>query len=266
MSSKLELEWKSPIPNPENNPDGESIAFYTGFYNFQGTNRKNKAQENREDSPDKSRSALIERVYPYIHSLPKESFVLDLGAGRQIFEKEYEEKYGKPACNIITVDSANIPKTRLLTKGYPHIQASGRSLPFANEVFDATISNMAFDFMLPEGLAELYRVSKQGAFVFLTLHHQSLLNYDIDNKLRKLTRNINHKAQGQGHINERTKLQLGVYLYHVYLRDNKMLFETKDQIREFFNAGGFDTKRIDVKSDPADKWWEVDLVKQSVIV
>jgi len=178
--SELELGWKSSIPHPGYNPDGESRAFYSLYYNYHGRNRKNNILENREDSPDESRGSLLRRVYPFISSLPKESFVLDLGAGRQIFEREYEETYGnKPTCQIFTLDIASIQSDRLLAEGYPHVQATGRSLPLRDEQFDAVISNMAFDFMLPEALPELRRVAKSGASVFLNLHHPSLVKYDI---------------------------------------------------------------------------------------
>lgn len=260
--SKLELGWKSSIPHPGHNPDGESLAYYSLYYGFNGVNRKNKLWENKKDSPDESRTSLIKKVHPHISSLSHEGFVLDLGAGRQIFEKEYEDKYGRPKCSIVTVDIANIPKYRLLAQGYQHLQASGRSLPFHNEKFDIVISNMAFDFMLPQALPELYRIIKPGGAAFLNLHHPSLVNYDIKQKLHKLMRSFRCKKI----IPEQKELQLAVYRYHGYLRDKRILFETEDQIVEVFTTAGFEIKQIEVESDAhnLNKWWEVDITKNPI--
>jgi len=255
MASKLEVD----IPQPKRNPDGEAQVYYTLYYNCAINNRKNVLQEHIEDSPGKSRSSLIERVYPYISSLRKDSLVLDLGAGRQIFEKEYEDKYGKPECDIITLDIAKIPKERLLAKDYQHVLATGRALPFKNETFAALISNMAFDFMLPETLTQLHRVIKQGAWIFLNLHHPSLTDYDIDTEIARLNRQMKYKKN----IKPQKILQLAVYQYHKHLRDNRLLFETEDQIRKVFGIGGFEVKGIEIKSDQNNKWWEVDLRKLS---
>lgn len=250
------------IPHPGYNPDGESHAFYTAYYNFSSRNKKNREFENREDSPDESRESLIQRVHPFIEDLPKGKRVLDLGAGREIFEKEYEDRYSKPKCTIVPVDIAKISRERLLTNGYPHIRATGRSLPFRNDSFDLVISNMAFDFMLPEALPELHRVTKNGALIFFNLHHPSLLNYDIDDKHAQVSRKIRNEYKFRKKSNEKLELKRAVFLHHRHLRDNKILFESDYQIRKFFREGGFYVSSVDIKADLRDKWWEVDLVKQ----
>lgn len=255
------LELKPNMPRPGYNPDGESYAFYTGYYNLSGRNRKNKEWENRDDSPDESRASLIKRIHPFINSLSPESIVLDLGAGRQIFETEYENNYGKPPCRIISMDIASIPKDRLLADGYPHIQASGRQMPFPNGKFDAVISNMAFDFMLPEALPELHRVAKIGASIFLNLHHPTLLQYNIDAELSRIARKMRYQTLSRKTNNEKIRLKRAVFLHHKHLKDNRLLFETTEQIEEYFNEGGFEVKSVEIKSDPSDKWWEVDLIK-----
>lgn len=251
------------MPHPGHNPDGESHAFYTAYYNYSGRDRKNKEWENKDDSPDESRASLIKRVHPFIDSLPKGSTVLDLGAGRQIFEKEYEDKYGKPSCQIVTLDIAGIQTNRLLVHGYPHIQASGRQMPFPDEQFNAVVSNMAFDFMLPEALLELQRIAKSGASIFLNLHHPSLVNYDIDRELNRVARKMRHEGQFRKANKEKLRLKRAVFLHHKHLKDNRLLFETHDQIARYFSEGGFDIKSIELKSDSNDKWWEVDLAKQT---
>lgn len=254
---RLELD----MPHPGYDPDGESRVFYTAYYNLIGRNGKNKEWENRDDSPDESRASLIRRTHPFIDSLPKGSRILDLGAGREIFEKEYDDTYGKPKCQIIAMDIARIPEERLLAHGYPHIQASGRQMPFPDEQFDAVISNMAFDFMLPEALPELQRVAKPGASIFLNLHHPSLLKYDIDEELNKVTRKMRYETQSRKTNYKKLRLKRAVFLHHKHLRDNNLLFETHDQIEIYFCEGGFDVTSVEIKSDPSDKWWEVDLVK-----
>lgn len=252
------------IPHPGYDPDGESHTFYTAYYKYSGRDRRNKEWENKDDSPDESRASLMKRIHPLIDSLPKGSRVLDLGAGRQIFEREYEETYGnKPICQIVTLDIASIQSHRLLAEGYPHVQATGRSLPFRDGQFDAVISNMAFDFMLPEALPELRRVAKSGASIFLNLHHPSLVKYDIDRKLTQVARTMRHEGQFIKTNNEKLRLKRAVFLHHKHLRDNRLLFETQDQIKAYFDEGGFDTTGVEIKSNQSDKWWEVDLVKSS---
>ena len=260
----LESEFRSHIPDPASDPEGESYAFYSSFYNLDTKNAKNKLWRNKEDSPDLSRTSLIKRVHPYINALPKDSYVLDLGAGRQILEKEWKDIYDiKPPCQVVTLDIASIPKASLLAKDYEHVQATGGTLPFRDEQFNAVVSNMAFDFMPSQALAETYRIAKPGGLVFLNLHHPSLVNYDINRELSKLRRKIRHKTAANSEISEQKKLKFAVYRYHEYLRDNNKLFKTADQIRSHFGEGGFNASRIDLNSDGNDTWWEVDLVKPS---
>ena len=255
--SKLELN----IPHPAYDPDRESHTFYTAYYKYSGRDRKNKAWENRDDSPDESRASLIRKVHPIIDSLPKGSIVLDIGAGRQIFEREYENEYGKPSCQIVTMDISEIDKQRLLAEGYPHVTASGRQMPFADEKFDAVISNMAFDFMPPEALPELRRVAKSGASIFLNLHHPSLVNYDIDRELSKVTRKMRYEGLFRKTNSEKLRLKRAVFLHHKHLRDNKLLFKTPDEIKKYFSEGCLEVTTVEIKSDLTDRWWEVNLVK-----
>ncbi|MBI2049546.1 methyltransferase domain-containing protein [Candidatus Roizmanbacteria bacterium] len=248
--------------SPRHDPDGESQAFYSAFYNYSSRDEKNRERENREDSPDESRASLIQRVHPFIEALPEGMRVLDLGAGREIFEKEYEDTYVKPKCEIVPLDIAEISKERLLTKDYPHIRATGRSLPFKKDSFGMVISNLAFDFMLPEALPELNRVIKPGGLIFLNLHHPSLLRYDIDNELVQTLRKIGHDRKFKRKVSEKLLLKRAVLLYHRQLRDDKSLFESEGQIKSYFTNGGFDVLTVGTKSDLRDKWWEVDLVKK----
>ncbi len=249
------------IPHPRYDPDGELNAFYTAYYKFSRKNQKNMECENREDSPDESRESLIKRVHPFVEFLPETSIVLDLGAGRQIFERGYEDAYGRPKCQIVSVDIANIRKEQLLAQDYPHIQVSGRNMPFRDEVFEIAISNMAFDFMLPEVLPELHRVTKPGAQVFLNLHHPSLVQYDINRELTQVSRKIKYEEKYGKKSDDKLRLKRAVFLYHRYLRDSKVLFETDDQIKCYFNNGGFEVLFVNLQSDLRDKWWEVDLIK-----
>lgn len=253
----LRLELNMPYPG---DPDKEARVFYTAYYLFSGRDGKNREWENTDDSPDESRTSLIKKTHTLIDLLPKDSRVLDLGAGRQIFEKEYEDNFGRPKCKIIAVDIANIPKENLLADAYPHIQASGRQLPFSNDSFDAVVSNMAFDFMLPEALPELQRVAKPGASIFLNLHHPSLLKYDIDHELAKVKRKMRFESKFSKRY-EKLKLRKTVLSHHRHLRNNGLLFETHDQIAKYFTDGGFNIKSIDIKHDSSNKWWEVDLIK-----
>jgi len=77
---------------------------------------------------------------------------------------------------------------------------------------------------------------------------------------------MRHEGQFRKTNKEKLRLKRAVFLHHKHLKDNRLLFETQDQIKAYFDEGGFDTTRVEIKSNQSDKWWEVDLVKSSTIV
>lgn len=150
-------------------------SFYTRFY----------ANE-KEDSPNKSRVSLRRRLNAALHNLSGTARVLDLGAGRQVFEREYIQAYGREGLDFVSVDIACVSARNLLCKSLaPHIRASGSKLPFGDRVFDIALSSMAIDFMPPEAIEETQRVLKPGGKLLLNLHHPSLVPAKFDDISRR---------------------------------------------------------------------------------
>ena len=202
----------------------------------------------KQDSPDSSRTSLTRRAKHLLSQLTEEESVLDLGAGRQIFEREYARSYGKPTCQIVTFDIAKLRKRQLLTSSFraSHIRGNGERLPFKNESFSLVLSNMALDFMPEIAIDELYRVVKPNGHVFINLHHPDLIPENLDELLN------NKKLKKQ---------ERSVYEFWKFLRDNDKLLQDPDEIRTKFFSRGFRIIRLNEATDNRDKWWEVDLVK-----
>lgn len=216
-------------------------AIVQGFYS-------RMYRREKQDSPDASRYSLERRAKIAFSGLPKESFVLDLGAGRRIFEREYNRSFGVPGYRIVTVDFADIKKDQLLIDHptFNHFQADGKRLPFASGSFSGAVSNMALDFMGHEAIEELSRVLKPQAVALINLHHPFLIPPDIEKRLEN--RFLNPAART-------------VLTFWKYLKDNDILFKSKEQIIKAFQNDGFKVLGVKEAKDGTDKWWELDMVK-----
>lgn len=202
----------------------------------------------KEDSPTQSRLSLARKSRSIISGLGSRDYVLDLGAGRQIFEREYEGYYPQPACKIVTVDIAQIRRRQLLARfgDISHVRASGNQLPFNDGTFSLVVSNMALDFMPENTIDELHRVMRRGSVGLVNLHHPYLIPKDLDTKLKR------------GNLTERQKR---VYEFWKYLRENNVLYSDEFEILNKFFLHGFDVKGIDRVVKRNDTWWEVEVIK-----
>lgn len=204
----------------------------------------------KSDSPEQSRTSLLRRSRPHIFSLTPRESMLDLGAGRQVFERQLIAAYGTPKCPIVTVDIANIPAEKLLMKDREnifHIRADGSELPFENGSFSLAVSNMALDLMPKKAFTELYRVLKSGAHSILNLHHPFLIPDNIDEMM------LSPKLG---------KSEKSILDFWEYLRINDVLFRNPDEIINSLSNIGFQVEKAKQATDLNDKWWEVDLVKK----
>lgn len=235
------------MPNTERlhtvitDPSRHLIDFYSKAY------RKRKS-----DSPKQSRASLLRRSIPHILSLAADKLMLDLGAGRQVFEKQFIQRYGTPKCRVITVDFADISAKKLLMKDEKnvfHIRADGSELPFANESVFLVVSNMALDLMPKKTFVELYRVLESGAHAILNLHHPFLIPDNINELLSNPRMSKSEKS---------------VLVFWDYLKTNDVLFKNLNEIMSAFSSVGFQVQSAKQARDPGptDKWWEVDLVKK----
>lgn len=241
--------------SPDNHTE-EIHAFYSSLYKTEV-----------EDSPDESRVSLIRRLRQQIISNSTQNLILDLGAGRQILERDYAQQTLKKEqplnCHFFTVDLADIDERQLLAPSFlcTHFKADGSNLPFSDGKFDVAISNMALDFMGPQAVDEVHRVLVSNGHAFFNFHHPLLIPPDIDNLVAKAYRKIAHKTKYQGTISEQSIRRLKVLLHHKYLKDHNILFQSTDQIVSTLSSHGFSIDRVLEASASYEKWWEVDAIK-----
>ena len=216
-------------------------SFYTELYGKKGK---------KDDSPNLSRTSMARRIRELI--LKDEIYpnkILNIGSGPQVLEQQLLSKSQGNQNNrlnrktkFLTFDIASIIYPDLLAvkkKNVHHSQGSSIHLPFKDKSFGLVVSNHAID-MCPrqESFSEAYRVLSTGGKGIFYLHHPSMMrNSDND---------------------------LGIVVGHWrYLRENKIFFETENEIKIFLNRIGFYVSGIslkeerDIVGDPQDKWWEV---------
>jgi ubiquinone/menaquinone biosynthesis C-methylase UbiE len=136
------------------------------------------------DSPVEARSFLRERLLITIEKkLQKQEtvLVLDMGAGKQIFEQETalnsRFKKIKDKVTWITIDISSISENNMLALDTAYaVQANGAELPFATNHFDIVFSSMAIDFMPRTSFNEVKRVTKDDGEFLVNLHHPNLIS------------------------------------------------------------------------------------------
>lgn len=246
------------IPNPFTDPVAEARESYSRYY----------AIIEEPDSPPMSRRSLIERLYPHTVTLPVHKWILDIGAGRQVLEQEYDAYLDKKGiwshCEIITLDIANLKAAQLLGGGFPHVQASGDLLPFPDNTFPLVVSNMALDFMSPQAKKELYRVVEAGGRVFLNLHHPSLAygSDDLRREFHSLLKRAQYRKTNGRPLTDRHLLRLAAVAHRMYMAKTNRYYSSKMHIAEDFSLAGFRVERTAFNEDnEGNKWWEVDMVK-----
>lgn len=207
--------------------------------------------QEKEDSPDLSRVRLARKIHAASNSLSSTDHVLDLGAGRQILERDYRRLFGRADFNFVTVDIAGMQNHQLLERSFgpTHIRASGVALPFRDGFFSMAVSNMALDFMPRGAIDELHRVMRPDSTALVNLHHTDLIPQDLDQRMAMSIYSKRAKA---------------TFKFWGYLRDNDLLCKNEDDVVQMFGDTKFKVEGITLAQEPAvdtrtrpDKWWEV---------
>ncbi|MBI2405670.1 class I SAM-dependent methyltransferase [Candidatus Microgenomates bacterium] len=233
----MSVETKTITPDHINRV-GRVLEFYVPHY-----------RKNFHNTPYKSRTSIIRKAYPYIQSLPQGGWVLDVGAGRQLVERDLMRKYGDINCRMVTLDLPISPAEDLLVKDsntVDHIFADGLYLPFRDETFSFLICNMAFECMSEEVIGEMRRVLKPQS--------HALVNFwDKDN----LPENLDELVQDKK-IRGRSRRLVN---FRKFLRDNNMLVSSSDEVVNLFTSYGFVVKTLQQAHDNYNVWWEVDVAR-----
>ncbi|MFH1833206.1 MAG: methyltransferase domain-containing protein [Candidatus Levyibacteriota bacterium] len=231
---------KPKLPHPTH----EIAAYYTGKYN----------SAEKSDSPELARINLIKMAFPYLLSFRQSDRVLDIGAGKQILERQlrnyFKNKAGRPLqIPIVTLDVANIKYRKLLEKkqkNIHHVLARSEKLPIPDESIALVISSMALDLMPDEAIAEVFRVLKPCSHALITLHHPALIPNDLEELLKKQNVRASERR---------------VYEIWDYLIKNQKLSSDMNTIANRLNKYGFNIATINEARDEKDTWWEIDLIK-----
>lgn len=141
------------------------------------------------DSHVETRAHLQEKLLDWIEHLlytQETVSILDLGSGKQIFEKELEQSPRFQKCkeriNLITVDIALLEKDQLFTD-WPHIVADACTIDFPPGSFDIIFSCMAIDFMPREIFRKVHTLLRKTGVFLVNYHHPDLINITKKNKL-----------------------------------------------------------------------------------
>ncbi|MFA5750691.1 MAG: methyltransferase domain-containing protein [Candidatus Paceibacterota bacterium] len=199
------------------------------------------------DSPSESRNSMAKKIRELIQNnmiLPKK--ILNIGSGVLTLEKElmYSHIQKKDRSKIlkeydfVSIDLAKISSIKLFDKkrkDFLHTQANAIELPFKNKTFGLVVSNHAIDFAPHEpSFKEAFRVLNNNSNAIFYFHHPSLLEQS-DGKDRS------------------------VMILWKYLKENSMLFENENEIKNSLKNAGFSSISVNLNSNKSKSslWWEV---------
>ena len=223
-------------------------------------------------SSEASQASLKNRAAPAIRSMKDTDILLDIGSGRQGMEKKCIKAYGKPKGRFVTLDIARIPKSKLLLRGnsrVEHVRANGNILPFRDESISIVVSNEALDFMKPDSLHEIFRVTKPGGRIFVNLcfSYMDPPTYEPDRQEeeRRLTRIRNRESQRRSLYADPEQLDpadVASNFWQDYLQHESLLISDPTEIAPMFSSAGFSIGRAKKAKGQGDNaWWEVDAYK-----
>lgn len=206
--------------------------------------------DNTTHGPEESRFALRTRALESITALGPDGWMLDLGSGRQIVERDLLSDYrGQVDCKIATIDIANIRRRKLLagqSVGVHHIRGDGAQMPFADDKFDVVVSQMGLELMPEEAIGEMYRVMKPGGKAFINVLHSSIVEWKTQSLKEKRRKAAPQQAQ---------------QFWDYYAREGNLFNRDPESIQEALGQYGFITKTIREVDNDHTAWIEIDLVK-----
>lgn len=233
-----------------------------------------------DDSANSSREKLLEtliRSAEEVLSRQSRVRILDVGAGRQILERELQLHSNfdtiDQRIDIITIDIADLEQEQLLAPEFIHIQASGTELPIADNSIDIVISSSAADFMPREVYSEIYRVLRTDGKFLAVFHHESLITC-AEFSLKPLIKKLKTAEQKVLHGKKSRKIEQRIQRRDrllIELRDIQfiistlphLIFSSIEEIEDVLSSYGFAvSEAIEVNpSNGENGWYFADLEK-----
>lgn len=225
------------MKNPKN--------FLSGVY-------ANLYKREKHDSPEASRISMANSIINALH-LAQSRLVLNIGSGPQSLEKQVLTGRSQHVTNLlktfqfVTLDLSYIETHNLLCRfknNVSHVNADAEYLPFPNHTFGMGISNLAIDFARWSALSELSRVMIPGSPLLINFHHPQMIPEDLEN----------------------ANLDEPVKEYWGYLRKNRQLFESTEQIEYELTAAGFFAIKTEfvcaLEGLTKQYWWQTSAFKR----
>jgi ubiquinone/menaquinone biosynthesis C-methylase UbiE len=196
----------------------------------------------KHDSPEMSRIKMIRSLSTLCQNIDKRISILDIGAGRQALERQFYSTHKNTTwinhVSFFTVDIADIFNYKLLTSRSPkvtHIRANAVTLPFQDNAFDITVSNLAIDFLPHDAFSEVSRTLSEHGNAIFHFHHPSLTKNQSPNP--------------------------SISKFWDYLDDHSVLFQNERSIVHTLGQHGLDVFKSNIETDGKDSWWAVTATK-----
>lgn len=207
--------------------------------------------------PADARTSLLRRARPALKELAATEWALDLGAGRQVVEKQMlsNKNHGIKA-NIATIDIASLTRKQLLRRNagnVHHARGDGTNLPYPDASFSVVISSMGLELMPFDAISELARVMRPDGKAFLNVLDPSVSSSKRDlvamPKRNRRTTESDRRAQD---------------FWDHYARPDNVFNKGEAAIRLALAEHGLNTERIETIEGRGSAWIEIEATRSRI--
>lgn len=202
--------------------------------------------------PSEARTSLLKRVMQSAVKLEESDWILDLGSGRQILERQIERDWAdKIRAKIATIDIAELRKKQLLMRDdgkTHHARGDGASLPYKDASFAMAVSSMGLELMPTGAIAELARVLKPNGKALLNVLDPSISTNrrDLIAQPRRRTTDSDRRSQN---------------FWSHYAREGNIFNKGESAIRSVMEEYGLNIDRIETREERDTAWIEIDATR-----